>query len=120
MLFPTIIKDLNSNRSSTSRTQSIGNWILKPRVEVASSWPDHLYVSINLSVARFDICFHIGSHQHIEAREFASHKLELDVTESLFIEEKEEVKTRFDLFKRLGVPIVLDDCGSGYSNLGYL
>lgn len=90
-------------------------------VEVASSWPDHLFVSINLSVAQFKSdAFTLEVAKTLNRYEFDSHRLELEVTESLFIEDKQEVKTRFDLFKRVGVSMVLDDFGSGYSNLGYL
>ena len=105
----------------TGLIQSIGIWVLNRSVEVASSWPDDLFVSINLSVAQFKSdAFTLEVAKTLNRYEFDSHRLELEVTESLFIEDKEEVKTRFDLFKRLGVAMVLDDFGSGYSNLGYL
>ena len=105
----------------TGLIQSIGIWVLNRSVEVASSWPDHLFVSINLSVAQFKSdAFTLEVAKTLNRYEFDSHRLELEVTESLFIEDKQEVKTRFDLFKRVGVSMVLDDFGSGYSNLGYL
>ena len=105
----------------TGQIESIGIWVLNRSIEAASNWPRHLFVAINLSVAQFksDI-FALEVAKSLNRYAFDPHRLELEVTESLFIEDKEEVKSRFGLFKQLGVSLVLDDFGSGYSNLGYL
>ncbi|MEM8975048.1 MAG: bifunctional diguanylate cyclase/phosphodiesterase [Pseudomonadota bacterium] len=105
----------------TGQIECIGIWVLNRSIETASNWPRHLFVSINLSVAQFksDV-FALEVAKSLNRFAFDPHRLELEVTESLFIEDKEEVKSRFGLFKQLGVSLVLDDFGSGYSNLGYL
>ncbi|MEM9359157.1 MAG: bifunctional diguanylate cyclase/phosphodiesterase [Pseudomonadota bacterium] len=101
--------------------ECIGIWVLNRSIEAATNWPRHLFVAINLSVAQFksDV-FALEVAKSLNRYAFDPHRLELEVTESLFIEDKEEVQSRFGLFKQLGVSLVLDDFGSGYSNLGYL
>ena len=99
----------------------IGHWVLATAAAEAQTWPDHLFVSVNLSARQFDkdnlvaIVSETLSHSGL-----APHRLELEVTESLLIQNAESVGRQLSALRGLGVSIAMDDFGTGYSSLGYL
>lgn len=87
----------------------------------ATQWPEHLTVAVNLSPAQFrvgDITETVADVLHETG--LPPSRLELEVTESLLINDTEEVLTKLNRLRELGVRIAMDDFGTGYSSLSYL
>ncbi|MGI9352434.1 MAG: putative bifunctional diguanylate cyclase/phosphodiesterase [Rhizobiaceae bacterium] len=105
----------------TSLIQEIGNWTIKEACATAMEWPEDLRISINLSAQHL-----IGSdivkitEAALAETKLSPQRLELEITESLFINNAEEAAQLLNALKRLGVAIVLDDFGTGYSSLSYI
>jgi diguanylate cyclase (GGDEF)-like protein len=99
----------------------IGTWVLREACRTAATWPRHLTIAVNMSVAQFgvgDVCSAVTgalSEAGLEA-----HRLQLEVTESLLLGDSESVITELRELKAMGVAIVMDDFGTGYSSLSYL
>ena len=100
---------------------AIGRWMLRQACSDAAGWPDHIRVAVNLSSVEFrtgdlldkvtDALVHSG---------LAPTRLELEITESVLLQEDARNIAILHQIKRLGVSIVLDDFGTGYSSLSYL
>lgn len=99
----------------------IGDWVLREACKEASKWPDHISVAVNLSPQQFQsnqiiqIVADALSHSGL-----AASRLELEITEGLFMENSKEVMFSLRELKSMGVSISLDDFGTGYSSLSYL
>jgi len=99
----------------------IGHFALCGAVAAAKSWPDDTFVAVNLSAVQFKagtLVETVGAV--LETTGFPAHRLELEVTESLLLEDEERVGRQISGLKTLGVSMALDDFGTGYSSLGYL
>jgi diguanylate cyclase (GGDEF)-like protein len=99
----------------------IGEWILRKACEDAVTWPGRLRVAVNVSPVQFAD----PQLPRIVAMALAStgldpDRLELELTESVFLREGEATDAMFKSLKGLGVRLVLDDFGTGYSSLSYL
>jgi len=99
----------------------IGEWTLRQACADAVKWPKGLKVAVNLSAAQF----HFGNvRQAVISALGASHLLpqglELEVTESVLLQDTDCVAETLDKLHDIGVGIALDDFGTGYSSLGYL
>ena len=100
---------------------SIGEWVLKTSLEEAARWPDHVRVAINLSPLQFNdpkVVEMISSH--LQATGVRAERVELEITEGVFLAEGDSTDETFAKLKGLGVRLSLDDFGTGYSSLGYL
>jgi len=99
----------------------IGAWVLHEACHVANTWPDDLTVAVNLSPAQFES----GSIEDAVAVALTDsglppHRLELEITETLLLNNTEAVMATLKRLKAMGVSIVMDDFGTGYSSLSYL
>lgn len=99
----------------------IGEWALRTACDELAKWPEAVRVAVNVSPLQFAnpalpsvVTSALASAQVNPAR------LELEITESVFLNEDEGVEKMFAALKRIGVRLVLDDFGTGYSSLGYL
>lgn len=101
-------------------TPRIGRWVLNEATRQAAQWPHELSVSINLSVQQFqeDLVALVSSA--LDQSGLAAERLELEITESLFIADPNEVERQLLALKALGVNVVMDDFGTGYSSLSTL
>ncbi|WP_289034263.1 GGDEF domain-containing phosphodiesterase [uncultured Roseibium sp.] len=100
---------------------SIGAWVLEQSMRAASNWPEHLFVSVNLSTRQFEEGKLVAQiTQLLQQTGLAPTRLELEVTESLLIEQAGNVSGQLDALRELGVQLSMDDFGTGYSSLGYL
>jgi diguanylate cyclase (GGDEF)-like protein/PAS domain S-box-containing protein len=99
----------------------IGEMALKQACMDALSWPDTIRVAVNVSAKQF---IRPGYRKAVAAALQASGlppgRLELEITESVFVGDLETVDAIFRDLKKLGVRLSLDDFGTGYSSLGYL
>jgi EAL domain-containing protein (putative c-di-GMP-specific phosphodiesterase class I) len=95
--------------------------VLETAIEEATHWPDHVRIAINLSPIQFN------NPQIVETvaallrqYELRAGRLELEITEGVFLADSDETDDTFARLKQLGVRLALDDFGTGYSSLGYL
>jgi len=99
----------------------IGTWVLEAALEEAARWPDQVRIAVNLSPIQFndpgivDIVSNALTRTGVRAN-----RLELEITEGVFLAEGDSTDDTFAKLKDLGVRLALDDFGTGYSSLGYL
>ena len=99
----------------------IGEWVLRTALEEAAQWPDHVRVAINLSPLQFNDPAIVGVIQtHLQETGVRADRVELEITEGVFLAEGDSTDETFAKLKGLGVRLALDDFGTGYSSLGYL
>jgi diguanylate cyclase (GGDEF)-like protein/PAS domain S-box-containing protein len=98
----------------------IGNWVLNQACSDAMKWPDHIRVSVNLSPVQFNKTLVLDVISALSKSGLAAKRLELEITETVLIQETETTITMLNQLRDLGVRIVMDDFGTGYSSLGYL
>jgi EAL domain-containing protein (putative c-di-GMP-specific phosphodiesterase class I) len=103
----------------------IGAWVLAEACRAARRWHDHgipIGISVNVSVAQLkhqDLAGVVG--QALEASRLPASVLELELTESMFVDPAELVVHRaVQAIAAMGVRLAIDDFGTGYSSLGYL
>jgi diguanylate cyclase (GGDEF)-like protein len=99
----------------------LGEWVLRRACRDAVNWPAPLFVSVNLSPAQFrdgDVAETVA--QVLKETGLPPERLELEITESLLINDTEEVLGKLNRLRQLGVHIAMDDFGTGYSSLSYL
>ncbi|HSF13653.1 MAG TPA: bifunctional diguanylate cyclase/phosphodiesterase, partial [Erythrobacter sp.] len=99
----------------------IGEWVIREACHHASSWPDDISVAVNVSPKQFTASG-LGSTilQALAASRIAPQRLELEITESIFIADVDATLATLHSLRNLGVKIALDDFGTGYSSLSYL
>ena len=99
----------------------IGEWVLRTALEEAAHWPDNVRVAVNLSPLQFnDPNIVEVVRKHLKESGVRAGRLELEITEGVFLAEGETTDDTFAKLKGLGVRLALDDFGTGYSSLGYL
>jgi diguanylate cyclase (GGDEF)-like protein len=99
----------------------IGTWVLETALEEASHWPDSVRIAVNLSPIQFNDPNIVDVVSNALARtSVRANRLELEITEGVFLAEGDSTDETFARLKNLGVRLALDDFGTGYSSLGYL
>lgn len=103
----------------------IGEWVMRTACETAKKWHDDfgidIRIAVNVSAHQFsqsDICAFtqkVISEVGIEAR-----KVELEVTESVFMDDISHTIQTLQNLHAIGVELAIDDFGTGYSSLSYL
>jgi diguanylate cyclase (GGDEF)-like protein/PAS domain S-box-containing protein len=105
----------------TGLIMQLGEWVIDEACRAASTWPDTISVAVNLSARQLVLpALPATVSGALSRHRMAPNRLELEVTESVFLE---DTAGSLDVLKRLralGVGIALDDFGTGYSSLGYL
>ena len=99
----------------------VGQWVLETALKEAATWPDGVRVAVNLSPIQFNDPGIVDMISGIidESRINVS-KVELEITEGVFLADSDHTEETFARLKKLGVRLALDDFGTGYSSLGYL
>ena len=99
----------------------IGQWVLDNACLEAARWPPHVKIAINVSPMQFRQKTLVLSVVGALARSGLSpHRLELEITEALLLQQNEHILTTLHQLRALGVRISMDDFGTGYSSLSYL
>jgi diguanylate cyclase (GGDEF)-like protein len=99
----------------------IGDWVLREACRTASAWPERLKVAINLSAVQFTLADLAEQVERIlQETGLAPDRLEIEITESVFLDKSEPTLAMLHRLKTLGVRIAMDDFGTGYSSLSYL
>jgi EAL domain-containing protein (putative c-di-GMP-specific phosphodiesterase class I) len=105
----------------TGLIDDIGLWVLRRACVDAASWPPPLTVAVNLSAAQFargNLAEQVS--QALADSGLPAERLELEITESLLMNNSEQVMDILRRLAALGVSIAMDDFGTGYSSLAYL
>ncbi len=110
---------------SSGLIKEIGTWVLLEACTFCANQRQNinveLCVSVNVSVVQFksgDFCQIVSDA--LTQTGLPPKALELELTESLLIEDKALIQGKLNLLHQMGVSIAIDDFGTGYSNLGYL
>ncbi len=99
----------------------IGEWVLRTACREAASWPSHIRIAVNVSAEQLtDVNFVTTVVSALSQAGLAPNRLELEVTESMFMKDGGQAVAILDKILSLGVRLALDDFGTGYSSLGYL
>jgi predicted signal transduction protein with EAL and GGDEF domain len=100
---------------------ALGEWALKQACADAARWPGELRVAVNVSAHQFSSeGLPTVVTNALAASGLKPKQLELEITESVFMGDADEVDRMFARLKKVGVKLSLDDFGTGYSSLGYL
>jgi diguanylate cyclase (GGDEF)-like protein/PAS domain S-box-containing protein len=100
---------------------AIGEWVLREACAEAMKWPADIKVAINLSPVQFRSRNLVQIVISALAQSGLSPgRLELEITESVFLAETEANLAILHQLRELGVSISMDDFGTGYSSLSYL
>jgi diguanylate cyclase (GGDEF)-like protein/PAS domain S-box-containing protein len=99
----------------------IGEWVLRQACAEAVRWPNDLKVAVNLSPVQFKKSnFLQVVISTLATTGLPAAQLELEITESILLEESKTNLANLHRLRALGVGIAMDDFGTGYSSLSYL
>jgi diguanylate cyclase (GGDEF)-like protein len=105
----------------SGRIHTLGGWALATACRVAAAWDDEQTVAVNISPVQFTAGDVVGAvRQALISSGLPPHRLEIEVTENVLLEETERNLRTLENLKALGVSLALDDFGIGYSSLSYL
>lgn len=99
----------------------LGAWVVRTACATAAKWPENIRLAVNLSPAQF----RTGNLVEMIVNTLAGsglspQRLELEITETVLLEESAKTLATLHQLRQLGVRILLDDFGTGYSSLSYL
>lgn len=100
---------------------SIGEWVLRTACCEAMRWPEDTRIAVNVSPIQFaNPAFPTLVMSALANAGLSPGRLELELTEGVFLADDANTDTMFAALKGVGVRLALDDFGTGYSALGYL
>ena len=98
----------------------LGEWALRRACAQAARWPSPVKVSINLSPLQIKRDLIEVVLQALAASGLPPHRLELEITELVLLQDSQNTLATLHQLRQLGVRIVMDDFGRGYCSLSYL
>jgi diguanylate cyclase (GGDEF)-like protein len=100
---------------------TIGEWALREAFAEAARWPADLRVAVNVSTIQLRRGNLVATVMHaLAASGLSPKRAELEITESVFLEQSDQSLDALRQLRALGVRIALDDFGTGFSALSYL
>ncbi|ARM10446.1 MULTISPECIES: EAL domain-containing protein [Rhizobium] len=99
----------------------LGEWVLQQACKEAARWPDPLRIAVNVSPVQFmlpNLCERIEAI--LKETGLAPARLEIEITEAALIRDRDRVMATLQRLRSLGVHIVMDDFGTGFSSLSNL
>ncbi len=105
----------------TTLINRLGRWMLMEACRQAARWPDSIMIAVNVSPVQFrnEGLLHSIDRALLESN-LAPHRLEIEITESVLMDDSAANLTILEQLRQRGVRIALDDFGTGYSSLRYL
>jgi diguanylate cyclase (GGDEF)-like protein/PAS domain S-box-containing protein len=106
---------------ATGFIDELGRWVLETACAEVVHLPEPVRLSVNVSSAQFnrsDMAAVIAAA--LQKSGLSPHRLDIEITESLFLQPAKSVQTTLAAIRALGVSIALDDFGTGYSSLSYI
>lgn len=105
----------------TGLVNTIGEWAIRMACDDMAQWPNNIRCAVNVSPIQFTNPQLPAIIANALARSGVHpSRLELEITESVFLNDDEGTDAMFAALKAIGVRLALDDFGTGYSSLGYL
>jgi diguanylate cyclase (GGDEF)-like protein/PAS domain S-box-containing protein len=105
----------------TGLITQLGDWILRKACMDAAGWSREVRVAVNLSPVQFKNSNLVQSViSALAASGLVPQRLELEITESVLLQDSEATLAALHKLRRFGVKISMDDFGTGYSSLSYL
>ncbi|MCK9931219.1 EAL domain-containing protein [Frankia sp. Mgl5] len=99
----------------------LGLWVLERACETARDWPAHMFISVNLSARQLREPGLVGAVEKVLDRTgLPPRRLQLELTETVLMDSGGDQVTALHALNDLGVRIVIDDFGTGWSNFAYL
>jgi diguanylate cyclase (GGDEF)-like protein/PAS domain S-box-containing protein len=99
----------------------IGEWVIDEACRAAASWPEPISVALNISPKQIVMAALPNIVSECLSRyRLAGNRIELEVTEGVFLGDNGSTLDVLKRLRALGVGIALDDFGTGYSSIGYL
>jgi diguanylate cyclase (GGDEF)-like protein/PAS domain S-box-containing protein len=99
----------------------IGQWVMRQACHEARNWPEDIKVNVNVSPEQLlEPGFHEEVVQALAVTGLRPERLEIEVTESIFLRDASVARNALEQVMALGCSVALDDFGTGYSSLGYL
>lgn len=99
----------------------LGEWVIRRACNDAAKWPGNVGVAVNLSPTQLGSKNLVPTIIHALASSgLPAHRLELEITEAVLIQNTEVALKTLHQLRALGVSISMDDFGTGYSSLSYL
>lgn len=110
---------------SSGTIAELGAWILQQACFDCAKWQaagfKDISVAVNVSYVQFrDSSLPGKVEQALRRAGLSSRSLELELTESLLIDDEDDIQEQLDSLNAMGINLAIDDFGTGYSNLGYL
>lgn len=104
---------------------ALGKWVLREAClrakEVTLQFQTPIRVAVNISSKQFKDIHFVDIVRHVlDETELAPEQLELEITESVSLENVDEVILKLNQLKGMGITIAIDDFGTGYSSISYL
>ncbi len=100
---------------------TLGNWITAQAARIAATWPEEVTIAVNLSPLQIRAPgAALGIKNALREAGLDPKRMELEVTESLFVEDNHSTAAFIEELSEIGVRFALDDFGTGYSSLGYI
>ncbi len=110
-LFIPVIED-------TGLIGQVGNWVVREACREAASWTDSARLAVNVSAVQLTGADLVGTVINaLTSSGLSPARLELEVTESVFLADDESTRQTLARLRSIGVRLVLDDFGMGYSSL---
>jgi diguanylate cyclase (GGDEF)-like protein/PAS domain S-box-containing protein len=98
----------------------IGEWVIDEACKAAASWPEPITVALNISPKQILPNLPNLVSEALSRYKLAGNRIELEVTEGVFLGDNGSTLDVLKRLRALGVGIALDDFGTGYSSIGYL
>jgi diguanylate cyclase (GGDEF)-like protein len=99
----------------------MGDWVLRQACAEAATWPNNVKIAVNLSPVQFKNKILLSSVvSALAASGLSPNRLELEITESVLLQDSGATLAVLHELRGLGVRISMDDFGTGYSSLSYL
>jgi diguanylate cyclase (GGDEF)-like protein len=99
----------------------LGEWVIRQACADAAKWPSHVKIAVNLSPTQFrSRALTQVIINALRASGVAPSRLELEITEEILLGHSRETLAVLEQLRQLGIQIVMDDFGIGYSSLNYL
>lgn len=99
----------------------LGDWVLNQACRDAATLPDDISIAVNVSALQLrNRNFAQGVLMALAASGLKATRLELEITESVLLDDTESNLETLHTLRRLGVRISMDDFGTGYSSISYL
>ncbi len=96
----------------------IGKWVLEEACRQSASWGDDLFVAVNVSARQLlsaDLVEHVTGA--LKTSRLSPERLELEITETSLLDDRADVAGRLEALTSLGVKLVMDDYGTGYTSM---